>query len=814
MSERRSHVDEERFIYVADAGAPDKRQFIALHWCGTDFTPNDAFLGPLRSYVQPRAELTEVWFVYPADLTTTYDQLRALERLPDSQSGPDIHYRYFAVTAEGELSEQGEIRADGRIQLTPTVTREVLLEGARQLFSDSDGLACATAGFHFAHPGGSHSQYFMRGGQAAARVQHAHFLALLLLRHLAASVDTATVWVDSASIAPVGYAFADLARRLGRTPPTRIESFSGYDGLDTQLRPKPTDVVLISSSTSGSMGDKVHRTKKLSADRVVTLFYLNTQEWKEDHGTLVCDLTDRDLVAARADRESRLRPYDTYESEHCDLCRQGSGEIRLAGDSFFPETGVIALRMPTFKDRPLDGKRDRSDDDLVKFDGSDYFSDLFGCGAITYDPASGPLQRDRGVSTRLGSLFPLANESSLDTRLREKLAEAVPDPADVSVVLSLLDEDSRLVGEHCATLMFGAQPNGKPGRHWHQWTRSDTVTLAELPEGSTILVCAGVVASGRLLTSISRELRKVSQSFRTRYFVVVAHPESSSAWATHVNTLSRKSSQDDSTDDSTVTHVWRLPREPASPGGGTPWTRERRVLRSIAEWLGQHEQYRSLLRALEPRLGQLGQLHDNNLLVAATAPTATDPMPPINRNFALWPFEWSEHERYVASGIPPTHAEVFATIAHLLYESRRLSQTVEPRISAVRRHGYALNPAVFDRFNDPAIQAAILRGTTAGELNYAPDADASRAVVDLLWFVLTNLDSESGAAGYEFLLSLSEGTSLRDGFGLRVGHRQLAHLLSDLEREYGSDFEGLTAISPPVRALLLYVRGRLAHDGS
>lgn len=176
-----------------------------------------------------------MWFVFPEDITDRYDTLRGLERLPKRSDGLAFHYRFFAVGARGALVERWVEGEQAAIVATPQVIAETIAEGARQLFQDSDALACATAGFHFTHPGGSHSQYFMRGGQTASRVQYSYFLALCLLRSLAAASDIATLWVDTSGIAPIGYAYLDLARRLKQRVPWRVESFGGYDGVRTRL---------------------------------------------------------------------------------------------------------------------------------------------------------------------------------------------------------------------------------------------------------------------------------------------------------------------------------------------------------------------------------------------------------------------------------------------------------------------------------------------------------------------------------------------------------------------------------------------------
>lgn len=209
-----------------------------------------------------------------------------------------------------------------------------------------------------------------------------------------------------------------------------------------------------------------------------------------------------------------------------------------------------------------------------------------------------------------------------------------------------------------------------------------------------------------------------------------------------------------------------------------------------------------LATALEPRVMQLSALTDNALFVGAGA----DPMMrPVNRKFALWPFAWDEHPRARENGAVPTHAEIYATVAHLLYESRRLSPRVDSRTITPRRHGYALQPAMFDRFNDPVIQAAFLRAAEPGELHYETDPDASRAVADIVSFVLSNHTIEAGDASYEFLLALAEGINPSNGYGLKLNSEALTDVLSRARTDFGQDFEQLVSNAPRLRGLLLYL---------
>lgn len=801
--EHRTFVDEHRYIFTTDVEHGDLRAFVTVHWAGLTFAPDDSFLRPLRSYLDPRHEVAEVWFIYPADLDPLHVTLQAVDRFPKvDESGAPRKYRFFSVDKDGHLDEQRAESDSEEVTVTAEVASFVIADGLRQLFRDTDALASATAGFHFTHPGGSHSAHFIRTSQAVSRVQHCYFVAMALLGLLPRRGDR-TIWVDTAGIAPVAYAYIDLLRRYRLRRPARAETFTGHGGLTDTLRPGAHDLALISGSTSGTLARRVIKEKNLPAANVATLFYLGAATLPPSDGHVLCDLTNRDEEVTPSVRDARIAPYITTKRASCALCATGSGEIVLDGDSFFPIAGALDLRMPGLYDRPLNGVRKR--DDASQFDGQNYFEDLFGHNAIAFDSGSGLEPSTHGVSTRLSHLLEPGAPPVPAGRIASALDVAVEGVPSVTVVLSLADTDSSAVGAFAAQRVLGeaaAEVSAPAGMHWRVWRADGQDGLSGLTPDSTILICAGVVGSGRQLTAVSRELRQVKGGFETRYFVGVAHPESSTTWTILEQTLGRASSSKVSR----LTPTWTLPREPRSPGSESPWTRETDQLRRIGGWLSRYSAYSSSIPALETRLQQLDALTDNTLFVGATASDRDVEMPPINPRFALWPFEWGTHEQAPAGAVP-THAEIYATIAHLLYESRRLSPQIDKRTITARRHGFALHPAIFDRLNDPVIQAAVLRAAEPGELHFDLDHDASRAVGDLLVFVLANLTTQAGNAAYEFLLAMCEGLHTERSYGLRVDDGTRERVLGDARALYGEDFADAQDTAPRIRALLLFLRG-------
>lgn len=787
MSARQTYVDEGRYIFTTEFTRDEFPVYAAVHWTGTAFDADGSFLSPLRSYLGTHHEPSEVWFVYPQDLHPLFETLRASPRFAATSGAGPVSYRFFSVDIHGAFTEEW-----ATLPAVDVFIDDVVQDGLRQLFRDTESLALSAAGFHFAHPSGKHSEYFIRASQAVSRRHHSYFLAMALLRRLPlrpVADGPGTIWIDTAAISSLGYAYADLLRRGGATASMQVESFGGHDGVTRTLKPRPADVILVSGSTSGSLARKIIAAKSVSTDQIATLFYLANRPWNDAHGRLLCDLTSPTPIRSFSVRESRLEPYDAFDASDCRLCDNGRGVVVLEGDSFFPAATQMELRMPGFRDRPLDGVTGKArEGELVHFDGQEFFTVLAGAEAMVADTSA------HGVSTEIAHLLTPGSGHPAATRILEEAITCVSDPV---AVISLTDPQSRTLGEFLASSYFGKQDVGvRIAPAWREWRKPGIESLADAA-GGTVLIVAAVIASGRALTDLSRELRQFADAFHPEYLVAAAHPESSTTWNILRGSIERVSS-------GKTTHlnvVWKVPRQPRSPGTPSPWSREEATLGAVHKWLTRHEMYKHADAQLEPRLSALNAPTSDSLFVGALI---GKPIAPLNRNFALWPTDWAE-----LPGSPrPTHAEIYATVSHFMYESRHRNAKLEKRSLTVRRHGYVLHPSLFDRFNDGVIQAAVLRAAEPGELDYRTDLQASAAIANLLLFILTNVRTDAGGAAYEFLLALSEGLSDDQPQGLRIHEDCLNDLLSEVIKLYGKDFEKLQDDAPQVRALLLFVRAR------
>lgn len=814
----RTHVDNDAFIFATDISiGGGYRTTVAVQWSAFAFEASPAHLIAIDRFLKPRPEVAEAWFVFPKDVQSTFAALSNLDEFKNRAMHLSlVHFRLFEVDSGGDWHETvvgDPPRGHAPLPLGPGILQQVRSDGMRQIFRDTESLSPASAGYHYERPGRGHSEVFMRTSQSVARAQHAYFIASCMLAVMHPT-STSRLFADTGGIIPLLHAVKDLWVRLDPlTNVVAVDTFGGYEGYAENLRVVPDqDWVVISSSSSGSLARELISTGYAAAARIVTVFYLSWTPPDANDGSIVCDLSNLDEPFVDSVRDPRLRPHASYrvsESAPCEFCEQGSHPIELVGDSFFPAPTNLKLRMPSLLDRPLRGQRARAKELITQFDHQDYFEDLYGLAAIvgpgsawTSSGSSGATLQ-YGVSTRLSHLLE-GDQPHLATvrgRIVDAVGRIVDKPETVSAVVALPDVESQALARFAALHLWGEaavkagpvvwRAAGAPG------ALSMDQALAQVPSGSLVLVVAGIIGSGRALLSVNRDLRQLPDTVDTAYLVGVAHPESDNAMSIFKNSLGVRSSG--TTSDFEI--CWILPRDPRGPGSRNSWTGELEALELVDAWLARYG-YREEMRAVRARTSSLRKLGEDQLFAAPDFDERNRRgVQRINPKFALWPFEWSTHARTIQDGVAPSQAEVYATVAHLLYESRRSNPSLTTHAHGVRRHGFAINPAIFDRLNDPQIQSAILRAAEPGELDYHADDDASRAAAEVLKHVLDNVEVQGGQAAYEFLLSVTRGQQDRRGSGLQIQSEIQAEAL----RLAGAHAGGLASFPPLCRALLYYI---------
>jgi hypothetical protein len=762
VGEKRGRVTGDTFVYAARVTPANGRgRTVAVAFIPT-VVPSGASLGnQLRDFFRTNPLSAELWLVGPSFATDALREVRASvpfhERLAHASTLDAL--RLITFDALGTWTE-----IDGAPDTSDFITDDVVTSvrsaGLRIMFREGHGLSEAPAGLHYAKPSGAHTQFFLRAGPVVARSPLAYFVAAALLPWASARTHD-RIWVDTGAIAGVGYALAALQGKFEGTPQmVPVDSFGGYERLATNPPyPGEQPLVLISASTSGGLARHISDTYGIAEDDVLTLFYVGN----DPNIVALCDLTRR---APEDDDEYKIDPITSW-SQSCPLCEDGLTAIRLEGEDFVPEAARATSRMLRSAHASVNMKR--------------FVRDFYGTGAIqiarTTDAQSG---HARTMSVQLGALL-LDEKSSVHARVIRELRLRLP--AQARWIVTLGDPDSNAVAELARQVCIEA------GIETVEIVGTSELDSGRMLGGGHAFVVAGTVASGRALLNVSRQLRYLHDD-HIHYFVVCGRPRSKAAWLSLAGDLR----YGERAGEYPLSNVWMVETEP-DRGEENPWLLETSTLQQVHSALtGSSAAQDGSLAAVRARLKEL---QVEFLLFVASDYGAAETSLELNPNFAFWDFA------YDAIG-SASHDEVFFTMATVMHAFR---YSVEGRYAlfSVPGHSYVLDPLNFGRFNDPVIQASILRVATGGELDYRNHSETSRLMTDEILHLFAHHDDTGfGGAAAEFALSLARGLSdLQSSGALRL-HR------TDLDRFVQKTANISPEHAPLLSALTRYIAMQVA----
>ncbi|MEV7757868.1 hypothetical protein [Microbacterium sp. NPDC089184] len=710
----------------------------------------------LRDYLFTNPLTAELWLVAPsfaeAGLRATQDA--AFKDRIDQSAALDA-VRLMIVNRDGSWSEL-RTSPSPSIVVDKTTRDEVLATGLRVMFREGHGLAQAPAGLHYSKPGGKHSEFFLRTGAVVARSALAYFAAVALLP--TTSLRTyGRIWVDTNAIASVAHALTTLLAMFdGKPRLIPVDSFGGHERLhEHALVPSEEPLVLISASTSGSLARKLEQELGIEGSDIVTLFSVGPTP----PTPVLCDLTS---VAPGDTDEHRFEAFDSWESGGCPLCKQGRSLISLQGEEFVPDTARAT-------ERTL--KAVHSNKAL-----RDFIRVFIGKDVIRAGRKMPTLQGTaRTVSFELAAQLK-DPASPVRARVVEELRRRIP--ARIRYIVSLGDTDSEVVAQltkevcdEAGLVDVTVLPKSELGH-------------SSLQDGH-VFVVAGTVGTGRQLLNVSRLLRPLKAEM-LHYFVVCGRPRSNAAWSSLQSDLRFAGSANFYP----MHTIWLVDSEP-DRHSRDPWTLELQTLRYVSNHLPQNVADEGV-SALTSRINELIEEapSDDMALFAASDYGAAGSALQLNPNFAFW------DSGTMADAGGATDDEIYFTMATVMHHFRYAAEG-QYALFGLPGHSYVLSPLTFGRFNDPIIQACILRTTQGGELDYRSHSETSRHMADEILHLLSGHDDAAfGGAATEFVLSLARGIVNPDPTGaLRLQADDLARV--------GEFAESVSAAQYPLLSALL-----------
>lgn len=613
-----------------------------------------------------------------------------------------------AVRLHGQLRNPVD-KLDGILQSQSTAIRKA---GLKKLFDARRVLVVAPPGFTFVKPSQKRSTHFLRAEEALTEVESAQFIAFALLeklnkRALAVGAKLDVIFVDTMAIASVAYALREVYCGLYDLPRPRVVSFHSHDGLDEVDAPLyGTSFTLISASSSMNLEQEWKKRTRCHPDEVVTLLTLDCAGRHED--ALYALETPEGIEDGQPQRYGQLK------------------DLSIVGERFAPED-LLPKSVLLKKDKH-------------RVESVAQFCKAFARSGRLAVQARGSVPTAKVRPIYLDGWGLLENDEFLaftDKVLCQKT------PVSVSTIVYQSDAASHEIAKRCAKRLQEVMNRVMP---------LDLLSDAEIeaqtktppPEGA-LLIVAAVVGRGTKLLSISRDLRDIHYGART-YLIGAQIAET----ATQVNALAPNLKH--SATQATI-NVERFMGIAIGPGISESFLNEAEVFKNVQQEFGVSFQNRIRdLRGSERGLAGRAFIASDEELTERLK---------LRADFAYWaPFYKEDDE---------TSAGVLATVGALLQNAREGKFDDEAhRLSTDAFQQVILHPENFTRYNDGAIQAALLRCARVGELDYSRECNSSQFMLDFLTNVLEQHGRRQGEAAGEFALALYSGRLRLDGRHLEL----------------------------------------------
>jgi hypothetical protein len=574
------------------------------------------------------------------------------------------------------------------------------------LFHRGGGFIEAPPGVHFGKLSGRHSNKFLR---ASAPLLTSEACAVVAFFALAATTGKAPsrILVDTAPIIAVAFAMARMAvthKLWERQPP--VKSFSSYGGVENLPRTRPTDLFLVSASTSGGLAEKLIGIKAVG-DAIVTLFYLESGA-PEYKGIVVCNLT------YKSDGLYGYTKVSNHQASRCPYCEAGYFLAQLEGDQFLLEKRAVKRLAVRSASQPADARK--VIERLART----------GCLNVTLFGSS-----VRSAETAIDGERFLEVDESLRADFVRMLRRFAPAPLDYVMLVGISHEAfSKLVGEAGLETVVRAAT-----------TTTSLEGLASV-SGGAALVVFGCLSNHAQAREINARMRTLVPGGAVAYLSAVTVAQNRQA----LDELEMFLGYGERGRDTFTVRFALNFMLPTPATFATAWEAEHKLLRRMEEE-----------KALSPELGaRLQELNASATSTDSLFFSGCRPKLAIARDFVYL----DTKERFESI----SQADIFAVVSNLLACVRADNQGLSakrasgldsaPGTSSVYGHALVC-PTNFENYNDAVLRAAFLRAASPSELLYSVDEECSTAMFNVIVAEADAWGEGGGAALPEFLLALA-----------------------------------------------------------
>jgi hypothetical protein len=601
---------------------------------------------------------------------------------------PEDKLKILMIDRQGNFKEESSNTA-----IHGTLRKAILHHGMGSIFKKRKGLISSSTSYHFVKPSGDHCDKFIRASNLLVSGAEVSFLAISLLPFLENNLRR--VYVDTSSISYlISTALEISGRYTGKMP--IVESFESYTVLSRRYDfvESPESLVIISATTSGSLGKSIASNSSFEKRQIITLFHSCTLE---------------DQVGIYDISDAMGLNISSWSESTCKFCLSGSMRIRIVGDQFLPETP----HHETLLIRKTDFNKDREK----------FFKEFATTEILGWNDSSGTqIDSNEHFYINVEKLFK-SGETLIYQDLAKKMKRHIA--RDVNTIISLDDKGSQALSDAMKTIL-GGEANS------YNWKKLKEIDQTIINSAKSVIVVAGAITSGRKLLDASRKLRGINKDSFITYIIGFSKLPNKESLDQLARDLEMGGHQ--------VVVLRKSPMPRMRESEVTAWDLEKNKLSLFNDDI-LSDRLDKLPKVLQNRLKLL---LDTNGTPNALFLEKHDGIPlALRPTFAFWSTIGIDTTK-------ATQADVYWTIQSVLHDLR--GKPIEGLSSIY--HSTLISPASFDRYNDGVIQACLLRAAKPTELNYSIDDDCSRKMADVVISIIKNHKTDQGEAALEFLMAI------------------------------------------------------------
>lgn len=589
--------------------------------------------------------------------------------------------------------------------------------GNYHIFKTKGGLIESNPDHHFVFPSGKHSEKFIRTANVLRDSNEIFFLALQLLEKFD---GIETVYCDTASINVLPFAVFEIFNRFKKEVEIRVKSFESYKLFeDFNQIFNPNSIVLISSSTSGNIIDRLREKQIVKDNLIIVLFFLGNKESYIKHkSNIFCNLTKS------KEFDVGFEPFKTFRNSlECDLCFNHSQPVTIQSDVFLniePKFNLVVLKKtdaPGFLSRFIENHRALNED-----------SNIFKVHYRDIEEEDLNYEIYLDFSQLLKNLDSQYYPQSYHKKLRKITNAHIP--LNTKYLLPLRDPGSKELAEMIL--------------RDNSWVKKPEMIDINNPEGidsevsGTLVVVGATYVTGRHYFFINRLLRNFPK-LSVVYFIGIARSISKQFSDNIKSNLGIGEYGGKTFPVINVDEIY-IPQGK----GRNSWAKEslyvRKLLGEIDSSSELHKFFDKRNKTLLNSRGKKGLCNDTFL------PTVTGKTLCLRKGFVYWNFEVKPETTF--------QPQVYFTISSVINRLRNEPLNAERSLNQSTYVRNLISAETFNRFNDGIIQASILRAADYRMLSYDLDENQSLAMTVFLKSLIDKYDEDHGEALPEFLLAI------------------------------------------------------------